>query len=240
MITTNVIQRTFHIRYGDSAGTAFVVDRGGKQYLVTAKHVVPDIESGSALGIFHEKQWKTIAVTIVGIGAGAIDVGILACPVRLAPSHPLEASAGGLAYGQDVFFLGFPFGWDGGAENINRNFPLPFVKSGIASAITFDDPALIFVDAHGNPGFSGGPLVFKDPADGSSDFKVAGVVSNAPTPLLTPVVDSKGEPVRASGGPAAFLAENQGFVVAMKIRHVTELIDANPVGFELPADEASQ
>ena len=35
-----------------------------------------------------------------------------------------------------------------------------------------------------------------------------------------------GKPVEAPGGPAAFLAENQGFVVVMGIRHVTEIIDA--------------
>ncbi len=240
MITSNVIQRTFHVRYGPTTGTAFAIDRGNRQYLVTARHVVPGIADGDCLEILHEKQWKTIAVTVVGIGGGEIDVAVLTCPVRLAPSHPLEASAAGLAYGQDVYFLGYPFGWDSGAESFNNNFPMPFAKSGIASAITFDDPAHIYVDAHGNPGFSGGPLVFRDPPGGRNEFKVAGVVSNAPTPLLTPVVDSMGKPVGTSGGPAAFLAENQGFVVVMHIRHVTAIIDANPVGFDLPADEASQ
>lgn len=240
MIPTDVFQRTFHIRYGGPTGTAFAIDRGGRQYLVTAKHVVPDIETGSALGIFHEKQWKMIPVTVVGIGAGAIDVAVLACPVRLAPFHPLEASAAGLTYGQDVYFLGFPFGWDSGGENVNHDFPLPFVKAGIVSALTFGDQAHIYVDAHGNPGFSGGPLVFKDPQVRSNEFKVAGVVSNSPVPLLTPVVDGAGNPVQASGSPAAFFAENQGFVVAMNIRHVRELIDANPVGFELLVDEESR
>ena len=60
MITTNVIQRTFHIRYGGLTGTAFAIDREGKQYLITAKHVVPDIATGSAMDIFHDKRWKTI------------------------------------------------------------------------------------------------------------------------------------------------------------------------------------
>ncbi|MCZ0938513.1 MAG: serine protease [Caldilineaceae bacterium] len=238
MITSNVIHRTFHIRYGAKSGTAFAIDRSNRQYLITARHVVPDIVDDDILHIFHEKQWKMVEVKVVGTGEGGIDVAVLACLVRLAPSLPLEASVAGLTYGQDVYFLGFPFGWDAGAENINLNFPLPFVKSGIASAITFDDPAHIYVDAHGNPGFSGGPLVFKDPQGGPTEFSVAGIVSNAPTPLLTPVVNSAGKPVDTLGGSGAFLAENQGFVVAIGIRHATEIIDANPVGFELPEDEA--
>ena len=239
MITSNVIRRTFHVRYGTKAGTAFAIDRGNRQYLLTARHVVPDIVDDDILHIFHEKQWKAFTVTVVGIGEGGIDVAVLACPVRLAPSLPLEASVAGFTYGQDVYFLGFPFGWDAGGEDINLNFPLPFVKAGIASAITFNDPAHFYIDAHGNPGFSGGPVVFKNPQGGSNEFKVAGVVSNAPTPRRTPVVNSAGKPVGTSGGDGAFIAENQGFVVAMGIRHATEIIDANPVGFELPEDEAS-
>jgi len=189
--------------------------------------------------IFHEKQWKSTTVTVVGIGVDVIDVAVLACPVRLVESLPLEASMEGLTYGQDVYFLGFPFGWDAGGEDINLNFPMPFVKGGIVSAIMSIDPVHIYIDAHGNPGFSGGPVVFKDPDGGSNKFKVAGIVSNAPTPLRTPVVNSAGKPVGTSGGDGAFIAENQGFVVAMGIRHSTEIIDANPVGFELPEDEAS-
>ena len=239
MITSNVIHRTFHIHYGAATGTSFAIDRGDRQYLITARHVVPGIATGDALNIFHEKQWKSIAVTVVGIGTDNIDVAVLACPFRLAPPHPLEASSAGLTYGQDVYFLGFPFGWDAGAEDINRNFPLPFVKAGIASAITFESPAHIYIDAHGNTGFSGGPVVFKEPGQRTNEFKVSGIFANAPTPLLTPVVDDLGEALEVEGKPLAFFAENQGFVVAMDIRHATDMIDANPIGFDLSRDEVS-
>ena len=238
MITTNVIQRTFHIRYEGFTGSAFAIDRDGKQYLVTARHVVPDIATGDVIDIFHETQWKTISVTLVGFAADETDIAVLACPVRLAPPHPLETSTAGLAYGQEIYFLGFPFGWDSGAADINNDFPIPFVKAGIVSAIRFGEPSLIYIDAHGNKGFSGGPVVFKEPGQRTNEFRVAGVVANAPT-RLTPVVDHRGEPIEAEGKPVAFFAENQGFVVAMGIRHATEIIDASPIGFDLPRDEAS-
>ena len=43
MITTNVLQRTFHLKYGANSGTCFTIDIDGRQYVVTARHVVKDI-----------------------------------------------------------------------------------------------------------------------------------------------------------------------------------------------------
>lgn len=150
MITTNAIQRTFHIKRGDATGTAFAIDRASRQYLETARHVVDGIAPGDTIAVFHENQWKNVTVDVVGIGKGDVDVAVLSCPVQLAPTYPLEASAAGLAYGQNVYFLGFPFGWDGGAENMNRDFPMPFVKTGIISTLIFGDPTRFFIDGHGN------------------------------------------------------------------------------------------
>ena len=240
MITTNVIQRTFHIRYGSITGTAFAIDRDNKQYLITARHVVKNITSGSSVAIFHERQWQNTSIQVVGIGAGETDVAVLACPVRLAPPYPLEASSKGLVYGQPVYFLGFPFGWDGGRETINRDFPIPFVKAGVVSSMAYGEPSRIYVDGHNNKGFSGGPLVFLPNSRLASEFRVAGVVANYPTPIVEPVVDSRGDPILGSDNqPIAYFQENQGFVVAFEIRHVTDLIDANPIGFKLPTGQDS-
>ena len=112
MITSNIIHRIFHIRWNDSTGTGFTIDRASKQYLVTARHVVHGIKSGNSMKIFHDKEWKNLVVNVVGVGKGSVDVAVLGCSVRLSPSLPLVASTGGLVYGQPVSFLGYPFGWD--------------------------------------------------------------------------------------------------------------------------------
>ena len=235
MITTNAIQRTFHIKRGDASGTAFAIDRASRQYLVTAHHVVDGITSGDTIAVFHESRWKNVTVDVVGIGAADVDVAVLSCPIQLAPTHPLEASAAGLTYGQTVYFLGFPFGWDGGAENMNRDFPMPFVKAGIVSAIIGGNLTRFFIDGHGNKGFSGGPVVFVPNGQPQAELRVAGIVANYPTPLREPIIDKLGHPIVDSHGePAAFSQENPGFVVVMDIRHAIDLIDANPVGFQLP------
>ena len=36
---------------------------------------------------------------------------------------------------------------------------MPFVKAGIVSAMIPESPERIYIDAHGNPGFSGAPLI---------------------------------------------------------------------------------
>ena len=239
MITANVIHRTFHIRSGNSLGTAFAIDHNGKQYLVTARHVVEGISADDEIEMFHEQQWKRIAARVVGIGDGEIDAAVLSCPIHLAPPWPLEPSADGLTYGQQVYFLGYPFGLVGGLERVNRNFPVPFVKGGIYSA-TDETRSVIYVDGHGNPGFSGGLMVFRPSGQSSKDFQVAGIASHIPPTPLEPIVDGEGTPIVAQNNrPIAYTQENPGFVIVYEIKNATKLIDANPIGFKLPIEQES-
>ena len=233
-ITPGLLQRTFHIKFGNGTGTAFVIDRNERQYLVTARHVVKCVTTGDSISVFHEREWKKIPIKVVGIGVGAPDIAVLTAPVQLAPAQSLEATSGGLGYGQNVHFLGFPFGWDGGAEDINLDYPLPFIKAGIVSAIKHTYATRIYIDAHGNTGFSGGPVVFAKDNDPQKELRIAGVIAEAPRPRLRPVVDKSGKPlIDEDGEPIAHFAENQGIVVAFGINHATDLIDKNPIGFPL-------
>ena len=234
MVTVNVLSRVFHIAWGDSTGAAFAIDHASKQYLVTARHVVKGINSGDSLRVFHEEQWKNLAVDVVGIGDGDVDVMVLSCPIRISPPLDLAASQANLIYGQQVFFLGYPYRMDSGGEKINRGLPLPFVKSGIVSAFEFGDISKIYLDAHANPGFSGGPVVFAPMGGSPTELRVAGVVANYPV-SLQPVVDQNRNPITdPEGKPAGlYVQENPGIVVAIGIRHVIQLIEANPIGFPL-------
>ena len=240
LITNNIIHRTLHIGWNNSAGTGFTIERESKQYLITARHVVYGIESGSTIKIFHDEKWKNLNVNVVGIGTEEeVDVAVLACSVQLSPLHPLVPSAAGLIYGQSVSFLGYPFGWNSGGEHINRGIPLPFAKAGIVSAMQFGDVKRIFLDAHGNKGFSGGPVVFVPHEQPNGDLQVAGIVSNFPIPQdqqhWLPIVDPKGNPMTdQQGSPIGYVQDNPGLVDAISIHHALDLIDANPIGFQLP------
>ena len=119
-------------------------------------------------------------------------------------------------------------------ERRNRELPVPFVKAGIVSAMITGPASRIYIDAHGNRGFSGGPVVFAPNGKSVGELRVAGIVSEAPKLRLETVVDKAGRPlVGDDGKPMAYFPENQGLVMAFDIRHATDLIDANPVGLQL-------
>jgi len=158
---------------------------------------------------------------LIGHAAGDIDLAVLSVDRPLSPPDlPLEPAMKGMIFGQDAFFLGFPyndlsryaFGRDG--------FPLPFVKKAILSCF---DGGLMYLDGHNNPGFSGGPVVYV-PA-GERDFRVAGVVSG---------YRFEAKPVM-SGPLATGLVhhENTGIVIAHSVDHAVDLIRANPIGCRL-------
>jgi hypothetical protein len=94
MITFNVLDRIFFIR-GAEYGTAFTLDRDGRQYLVTARHLLGTDAGRSAIEVFHDDQWKSLPVRVVGFGVGEVDVAVLAPAVRLSEDIQLEPSMGG-------------------------------------------------------------------------------------------------------------------------------------------------
>ena len=231
MITTNVIRRTFHINSEKQAGTAFTIDQNGRQYLVTAYHVVDEIDKVRCIDISHEGRWKRVPVSIIGIDE-ELDVAVLACNLQLSPEYSLEPTIANLTYGQQLYYLGFPFGWDSGNSQMNRGFPIPFVKSAILSAMPEGGGKTLFIDTILNKGFSGGPVVFKP--QGQSHYQVAGVVVNYPTPILEPVVNKHEEAAKDFRGEDLYFQENPGLAIVTEISRVVELINDNPKGFLLP------
>ena len=225
MITFNVYDRVFFIR-GAKYGTAFTVDVGGRQYLVTAGHVLGSESDLSSLKVFFRNTWCALPVEFVGAGKGEIDIAVVAPKQRMSPSHPLEPNTAGLILGQDVFFVGYPFKMWSNAGDIMNGRPLPFVKKGTLSAAfdPADDVKRLYVDAINNEGFSGGPIVF---AQGTStNYQVAGVVSKFKTEY-EPVLDEHDNP---TGHRVAY---NTGFLVGYSINHALSIIRANPIGFSL-------
>lgn len=241
MITIDIVRRTFCIRCGERTGTAFTIDRDDREYLITARHVSEGIRPGEKIKIFHENQWKDLSIQIVSMGEGDVDIAILSTPFALSPRFELEPSSGGMAVGQQVYLLGYPFGWNSAAGmELNDEFPVPFVKGGIFSAMISaeetGEATKLYIDAYGNEGFSGGPVVFVPEGKPRNELNVAGIISSYPTPKLAPVVvvDPEGNIKTDQNENIVGIIENPGFVVAISIEHALELIDENPIGFKLP------
>lgn len=128
MITTNVYFRVFHLKAGGKSGTCFSLDVNGKQYIVCAKHQVEYWDFSNCMEIFHEELWKEVKFDLVGHFEDPIDISVLAPSFQISPPYILEGSHKGLINGQDVYFLGFPYGLSGEMGKINRGFPLPLIK----------------------------------------------------------------------------------------------------------------
>lgn len=224
LITTNVIHRVFQIKFKNNVATGFTIDVDGRQYIVTARHVVEGISEGEKLNLLHDNIWKKIEIQVIGVGSGLIDISVLSSNQQVSPSLPLPPDMAGLVYGQEAYFLGFPYGMYGDVGLITQDWPLPFVKSAIVSCVfKKDEVATIFLDGYNNRGFSGGPVVFKEP--NKNDFKVAGVISGyrfSDEPTF-----SEGQETNIS------YRENTGIIIAYSIKHAVDLIKENPNGFLL-------
>ena len=220
MLTFNVYDRVFFVR-GECYGTAFSLDVDGRQYLISARHVVGNAPAAN-LKLYINKQWIDLPVTLVGEGRGEIDITVLAPSKRLSENIELEPSLA-LVLGQDVYFAGFPLKMHANAGDLMYGRPLPFVKKGTLSAgwDPGDSVKRLYVDAINNEGFSGGPLVFSEHASGT--LKVAAIVSKYKIED-EPVLNKDGEET------GMIVKYNTGFLIAYSIQHALDLIEANPVG----------
>ena len=226
-VTTNILQRTFHIRYEGSTATCFTIDVEGRRYLITARHVVKNIRDDAAVEISNNRTWKPLRVKLVGHGPENIDVTALAPQEIFGPSHPLKLTMAGLRLAEDVYFIGFPYGL--GMEvktTLNAGFPLPLIKKAGVSAIRFDGKPML-LDGHNNIGFSGGPVARRG---NSNEQTVIGVVSGYRYDRSR-VRDENGNETQYT------YDTNTGIIVAHDIKHALALIEANPVG--IPAIRAA-
>jgi len=226
MITAEVYNRVFFIKI-EQYGTGTAIDHNGKQYLVTARHLLEDNEKIASLKFFYDDAWFDLEVEIVGIGSGEVDIAIFSPRIQLCPpSFPLSVGSGGIIVSQDVFFLGFPYKMStkGGAALMGR--PCPFIRKGILSSL-FDNgygvPKL-YIDAINNEGFSGGPIIFINQA--TKKPSVAGIISKFKIEHEK-VLCEQGEDTGWS------VAYNTGLTIAYDISEAIKIIEKNPKGLPL-------
>jgi len=248
-VTSNVYMRVLKIKVGNETGTGFTLDVDGRQYLVTAKHMVAGLQSEDSIEIFKADKWNLIAVKIFRC-ADPIDIAILVPPALLTVTYPLEPTEAKVFFGQDAYFVGFPFGLSMNGKNLNGDYPIGLVKKGTYSATLEEQGAhIIYLDGHNNFGFSGAPIVFRDLNQPNVVLCVVGVVSGFRpelAPVMTPVPVQTGqnitkiEPWRVvdlENGRKAVLKDTQqmvalntGIVIGYGIQHAVDLIREHPIG----------
>ncbi len=256
-VTSNVLMRVLKIHSGKQTGTAFTMDVDGRQYLITAKHMVAGLKKEDSIDIYKNNQWVSTTVKVLRCEE-PIDIAVLIPSKLLTVSYPLDpiSSSQNIFLGQDIYFLGFPYGTisDVNIENLDGNYPLPSIKKGIFMATEKEGEALrLRLDGFNNPGFSGGPIVFRDIMHPTElKYYVAGVISGfVPEylPVFTPVEIKAGDDIsnveqwrimQLPNGKKAilrdtqqFVVSNTGIVIGYGIKHAIDLIRKNPLGPEI-------
>ncbi len=144
----------------------FMLDHKGKLFFVTARHVAAALPDRPKFQLWIKDAWQDYeAVRKILPSNPDVDIAVLETgekaehPFLIAPSSGNE----GPTLGQQVWFLGFPFG-DTAMTSRMGDQSLPFMKRGTISAInaTKPDAVTLYIDGFNNPGFSGGPIVYWD------------------------------------------------------------------------------
>jgi len=220
MVTSDILQNVFLIKYGNEFGTCFRISFDNEDYLITAKHLFNATQHNSIVEfeILKDTGWIKLMATFFEHENNDIDIAVLALKTNQIKENKFNLK-GSYYLSQECFFLGFPFGLKMDSGNLNSEFPIPFVKGGIISSFITDslkNMTRIFIDGHNNPGFSGGPVVVKDQSTpGENKMSIIAVVSaylNEKKKIKTPYGEISNQ-------------ENSGIVISYSIKHVFEILE---------------
>lgn len=226
MIISNFILSTIQIQFNSSFGSAFTAenDNNTKQFLVTARHIFEASQNNEvvSVGIRYVSLWKSIQCKVHFPEDDTVDIAVLELVniPYITEAHSKELTAAGVLLGQDMYFLGFPFGLCmEDVQGLGYSFPMPLVKKCCMSLFfPREKPhsGLLILDGINNPGFSGGPVCFVDQA--TKKPKIAAVISgykaNESKVFRTMATDMD-----------AYVRENTGLILAYDIHWAKELID---------------
>jgi hypothetical protein len=258
-ITSNVFERVLSVRVNagtehEGTATAFTVDVDGREYLITAKHVVKGLKDEDKIDIFMDGNWVPLKMKIFRC-EDPIDIAVLIPPHQLTVNFELNFDRLNIMFGQDVYFLGFPYGLQVSLGG-NGPYPMALVKKGLLSSLILLDVSkkatLILLDGYNNPGFSGGPIVFRDSSQSGVVLNLLGVVSGF-IPEVVPAMNKRDIQSPSNAGPAAkeqpwkikqradgtffeyvdsgaFVALNTGIVQGYMIGPAIDLTRQHPIG----------
>lgn len=229
MITINILSRIFSIRTTNQDtnetidyGTAFTFDCENKQYLITATHLLGDLNQLKIIEYWQNDKFNNVEVSVIG---SSDDVTVLYTNITLTDPNLVMPALTDTCFGQDVWFLGYPYKMFSNAGDILEGRPIPFVKKGILSQFSNISDKFLYIDAINNPGFSGGPVVGL--TGGVDKFGVIAVVSGYKEGRETITDTSNGEKTDLE------VSYNTGLMKVYPIKIALDIISKNPNGFEL-------
>jgi hypothetical protein len=258
--TFNALSRTFMVQTTTERGTIFSIDVDGREYWITAKHLLKGLKH-PPYGEFKEKsatvqilnpglerqQWLTETFSVIDPGNN-IDILVLV-PSHLILDKPIPLNVGDdVPMGGDCEFLGFPYGGGWRAKFDKQFYWLPYMKHCTVSGMFAEpskgspDDAMVWVlDGINNAGFSGGPMLYST-GEQQRVFAVVSGYQTEPTEVLPEVPQIPAPTGFPSKAPASETSEkpegtkkevvnvNSGFIVAFGMKSAIDAIRKNPTG----------
>lgn len=214
-VTANIYERVIKLtRLDGSSGSAFTLEIDGRQYLITARHVVGDDDPVRMQLELRAQTWECELVQLQGV-TGDADIAVFSLDKPVTPTLSTRPTLEGIMYSQDVYFLGYPYGM--AMQMVPGIDTYAFVKKAIfsASAHTRAGGHVLYLDGFNNPGFSGGPMIFYHHQ--TNEPHIGGVVAGYKIDPQQVVVGDEQE-------PGAFVRANSGIVVTYSIQHALDAI----------------
>ena len=190
-----ILERVFRIRFRGRGATAFALETGEAQYLVTSKQLFACVgfPIWTAVEVLEGNCYTLHNVLIQYPQNAKIDISVMRVKpfCRFAGKIPFRLSSEGLDDGQMVQIFGYPHDID----QLTAAFPKcnaaqPFRKTALISGMLRPAPALFVLDGSHDPGFSGAPVCFQRP--GEDELSVAGVLSDVHH-VINPVIDARSD-----------------------------------------------
>lgn len=234
--TANVLQRVLMLESRFSRGTTFSIDIDGREYWVTARHILTGAK-GKPYGTIAERtldlkilnpggsgeEWRTVKFAVLQPSAD-VDVVVLVPPNPLIPSTTKSppANSDGLTFGGNCEFLGFAYGGGWRAKFSTGTFWMPYIKRCSVSGMDAET-RLWILDGINNAGFSGGPVIVGT----GNNLKIIGVISGY---RLEPTEVIHGSKAKQTPTYKDTVNLNSGFILAYDIQHAVDIIKRNPTG----------
>jgi S1-C subfamily serine protease len=226
-VPLEILSRTVFIRQkgSDEGGSAITLDYKGKLYLVTARHVVEGIPRNDAnIEVRRSDKWEDYH-TIKTLYPSSADADIAVFETDETAAQPFGiapvglSTTAGVSLGQQVWFIGYPFGMSSVPAKGSTIAELPFLKRGTMSALdTSNSEAVVYyIDGFNNPGFSGGPVVYWEFA--THAYKVLAVVKGYRNDTAKILIN--GNQVETN------ILVNSGILVSYGIQHAIDAIEKN-------------
>lgn len=230
MVQSEILNRVFRLVYGDPykqafrSGTAFTMECNGSQFLVTAKHIFEDLEfpKEGTIGLLTEGgKYTPYEVDIRYPADSEVDIAVMKPKhhQHIFEEYSNRNTSEGLIFGQDVFFLGFPYEYDKLLGSFpDRKRPVPFIKKACFSGGLKDGHACMVFDGHNNPGFSGGPVCYRSTDAPNGTMSIAAVISGY-YPEKQDVLDENGRPT------GSYVMSNTGIIFAYDIKEAVQVAE---------------